>query len=143
MAGETTRFRNPAGHTGLLDNLLALFNALAGFIESRLALFTKESKAALAQLLALLACLLAALLLFAFGYIFLLAAAIVAVARFTEVSWVTIALVAAGLHFLFALVCVLIARSMMTKRPFPELATELKKDREWLKNLGETSRPRS
>ena len=48
MAGETIRSRNPAGHAGLLNNLVALFTSLAGFVETRIALFTKESKKALA-----------------------------------------------------------------------------------------------
>ena len=42
---ETTRSRNPAGHAGLLENLLALLNALAEFFESRFALLAEESKA--------------------------------------------------------------------------------------------------
>src|SRR5437016_13774036 len=141
MAGETMRSRNPAGHAGLLSNLLALVNALAGFIESRFALFAKESKAALTQLLGLAACLVAALMLFSFGYVFLVASAVVGVARFAQVSWLWTALGAAGIHIALALVCLLIARSRMTRPPFRETTAELKKDREWLKNLDETSRP--
>lgn len=143
MAGETTRFRNPAGRAGLLSNLLAFVNALAGFLESRIALLAKESKAALAQLLALVACFVAALVFIVFGYVFLVASAILAVARITEMSWVSIALAAGGVHFLLALVCVLIARSRMAKLPFGEFSAELKKDREWLKTLDDTSRPRN
>ena len=141
MADETTQFRNPAGRAGLLNNLLSLVNALAGFLESRLALLTKESKAALFQALALVACFVAALVLFVLGYIFLLAAAIFAIASATQTSWISIALAAAGVHFVLALICLLIARTRMTKPPFREFAAELKKDREWLKNLDETSRP--
>jgi uncharacterized membrane protein YqjE len=141
MTGETTRFRNPAGRAGLVNNLLAFLNALAGFLESRLALLAKESKAALVQAVLLVVCLLGALLLFAFGYVFLIASAVVGLARALQVSWLWVALVAAGLHFLFALICLLIARTMMTKPPFRELTAELRKDREWLKNLDETSRP--
>ena len=48
-----TRSRNPAGHAGLLENLLALSSALTEFFESRFALFAQESKAALVQLLVL------------------------------------------------------------------------------------------
>ena len=53
MAGDTMRFRNPAGHAGLLHNLLALLNSVAGFLETRLALFGKESKTALVHVLVL------------------------------------------------------------------------------------------
>jgi uncharacterized membrane protein YqjE len=140
MAREPMRFRNPAGHAGLLNNLLALVNALAEFIESRVALFTKESKIALIQGLVLAAALLGAFLFFALGYVFLIAAAIVGIARLAQISWLWVAVGAAGVHFLFALVCLSIARAKATKAPFRETATELKRDREWLKNLDETTR---
>ena len=70
MAGDTMRFRNPAGHAGLLHNLLALVNDLANFLESRLGLFAKESKTALVQVLVLVACLAAAAVFALFGYVF-------------------------------------------------------------------------
>jgi uncharacterized membrane protein YqjE len=136
-----TRFRNPAGRAGFFSNLLALINALANFFESRAALFAKESKAALVQLLALVAVIVAAMLLFAFGYIFLIATAVVSVAGVAQVSWIWVALIAAGAHILLALVCLLIARGIISKVPYRETAAELKKDREWLKNLDETSSP--
>ena len=140
MAREPTRLRNPAGHAGLLTNLLALLNGLASFIESRAALFTKESKLALVQALVLAACLVGAVILFAFGYVFLIAAVIVGVAHVAHISWIWVAIAAAVVHFLFALVCLLIARSKAKKAPFRETAAELKKDREWLRQLDETTR---
>jgi uncharacterized membrane protein YqjE len=136
-----TRFRNPAGRAGFFSNLLALINALASFFESRAALFAKESKAALVQLLAVMALIVAAMLLFAFGYIFLIATAVVSVAGVAQVSWIWVALIAAGAHIVLALVCLLIARGIMSKAPYRETAAELQKDREWLKNLDETSEP--
>jgi uncharacterized membrane protein YqjE len=141
MAGETMRSRNPAGHAGLLNNLLAFFSDLAGFVESRVALFAKESKILLVQMLVLAACLLAALMFLAFGYVFLIVGAVVALARVAQISWVWVALIAAGLHFLLAIICLLIARSRMIKSPYRELGAELKKDREWLRNLDQTKRP--
>jgi uncharacterized membrane protein YqjE len=126
---------NPAGRRGLLDNLLALAGTLAVFFETRAALIAKESRAAFAQLLVLAACLMAAALVFAFGYIFLIAAAIVALANGAHLSWLWTALAAALLHFVLALVFLLIARSRMTKPMFRGSAEELKKDSEWLKNL--------
>jgi len=135
MAGDTMRFRNPAGHAGLLHNLLALVNALAGFLESRIGLFAKESKTALVHLLVLVACLASAAVLALFGYLFLLASVIAGVAHALHVSWIWITLAAAGLHFVLALTCLLIARSRMKKSIFAATAAELKKDREWLKNL--------
>jgi uncharacterized membrane protein YqjE len=140
MAGETMRFRNPAGHAGLLHNLVSLFNSLAGFLESRLALFAKESKTALVHILILVGCLAGAAVLALFGYIFLVASAIFGMAHALHVSWVKIALLAAGLHFVLAFVCVMIARSRMNKSMFEMTGVELKKDREWLKNLNKESR---
>ena len=140
MAGETMRFRNPAGHAGLLHNLVSLLNSLAGFLESRLTLFATESKSALVHVLILVGCLAAAAFLAVFGYIFLVASGIVALAHALHVSWVKIALLAAGLHFVLAFVCVMIARGRMRKSMFEMTGAELKKDREWLKNLDKESR---
>jgi Putative Actinobacterial Holin-X, holin superfamily III len=141
MPAETTRARNPAGHAGVFNNLLALVNDFAAFVESRFALFAKESKLALMQLLLLGACLVAALMFFALGYLFLLGSAVVGIAHLTHISWIRIALGAAGVHFLLALICVLIAWFKAVKLPYRELSSEFRKDREWLKNLDQTSRP--
>jgi uncharacterized membrane protein YqjE len=135
MARDTMRFRNPAGHAGLLHNLLALVNDLAGFLGSRIGLFAKESKTALVQVLVLVACLTGAAVFALFGYVFLIASAIAGIAHGLHVSWIWITLAAAGLHFILALVCLLIARSRMKQSMFEATAAELKKDREWLKNL--------
>ena len=140
MAGETMRFRNPAGHAGLLHNLVSLLNSLAGFLESRLALLAAESKTALVHVLVLVACLGAAAFLGVFGYLFLVASAIAGLAHAFHVSWVKITLIAALLHFVLAFVCVMIARSRMHKSMFEMTGAELKKDREWLKNLDKESR---
>src|SRR5688572_33375908 len=113
MAGETMRFRNPAGHAGLVHSLVSLVNSLAGFLESRIALLASESKTALVHVLVLVGCLAGAAFLAVFGYIFLVASAIVGLANALGVSWVKISLAAAGLHFLLAFICVLIARSRM------------------------------
>ena len=143
MAGETMRFRNPAGHAGLLHNLVSLLNSLAGFLESRLALVAAESKTALVHVLVLVACLAAAAFLALFGYIFLLASAVFGIAHTLHLSWVKVSLMAAALHFLLAFVCVMIARARMHKSMFEMTGAELKKDREWLKNLDKQSRPTS
>jgi uncharacterized membrane protein YqjE len=143
MADEATRSRNPAGHAGLLDNLLALASALAGFFESRFALFSKESKAALVQMLGLAACLIAAVMLVAIGYVFLIVSAVAGLAHLAQVSWLWVTMAAAGMHFLIALVLLLVARSRMMKPLFRATASELRKDREWLTNLNTTTRPRN
>jgi uncharacterized membrane protein YqjE len=138
MAGETMRFRNPAGHRGLLSNLLAVANTFVSFIESRIGLLKQESKSALLNVVVLVACLAVAAMLCAVGFIFLIAGIIVLLAHALHVSWIWVALVVALLHFVLALFCVLIARSRLTKPMFRVTAVELKKDREWLKNLEKT-----
>jgi uncharacterized membrane protein YqjE len=139
MISETTRSRNPAGHAGLLENLLALASALTEFFEGRFALFAQESKAALVQLLVLAACLILALVLCVLGYVFLIASAVVSLAHLAGISWIWTALAAAGAHFVVALIVLLVARSRMTKPLFRATLSELKEDREWLKNLGATN----
>ena len=98
---------------------------------------------ALVQLLVLAICLIVASVLVVFGYIFLIISAIVGLAHLAGISWLWITLAAAGVHFVIALVLLLIARSRITKPLFPATTSELKKDREWLKNLDETSQPTS
>lgn len=139
MMSESTRSRNPAGHAGLLENLLALLNALAEFFESRFALLAEESKGAAVQLLILVGSVIFALLLCALGYVFLITGAVVGLAHLIGISWPWIALAAAVVHFLVALVLLLVARSRVTKPLFRATLTELKKDREWLKNLDATN----
>ena len=142
MAGEDSPSRSRPRQAGFIGSLVALASALADFFESRAALFATESKAALVQLVLVAICLVAALLFFAFGYVFLLATAVVAIAHLAKVSWLWIALAAAGLHILIALILGLIARSGMKRPIFRETTAELKKDREWLKSL-ETDQKRS
>jgi uncharacterized membrane protein YqjE len=143
MISESPRSRNPAGHTGLLENLLALASALAEFFESRFALFAQESKTAAVHLLILAGCLIFALLLCALGYVFLITGVVVGLAHLLGISWAWIALAAAALHFIVATVLVLIARSRMTKPVFRATLAELKKDRQWLKNLDITNQSTS
>ena len=138
MISETTRSRNPVGHTGLLRNLQALTGALADFFESRFALLARESKTALVQLLVLAICVGLALVLCVLGCVFLIASVIVGLAHLFGISWVWTALMTAGAHFIIALALLLIARNRMTKPLFHETISELKKDREWLKNLDAT-----
>jgi uncharacterized membrane protein YqjE len=143
MMSESTRSRNPAGHAGLLENLLALLNALAGFFESRFALLAEESKGAAIQLLILAGCVIFALLLCALGYVFLITGAVVGLAHLIGISWPWVALAAGVVHFIVALVLLLVARSRITKPLFRATLTELKKDREWLKNLDATNQSTS
>ena len=138
MAGDSMRFRNPAGHAGLLNNLLALTNALAGFFESRIGLFARESKSALLHLLLLAAAIITAIVLIVSGYVFLIVSVIFGIAYAAGISWVWIALAAAVLHFVLAAGCGLFAKTQITKPMFAASVAELKRDREWLKTLNKS-----
>jgi uncharacterized membrane protein YqjE len=135
MAGETAPSRSRPRQTGFIGSLIALASALADFFESRAALLATESKAALIQLLVAAICLVAAVLFFAFGYIFLLATVVVAIARAAHTSLLWVALAAAGLHFVMAFILLLVAGTGIKRPMFRATMEELKKDREWLKNL--------
>ncbi len=139
MISESHRSRNPPGRAGLLQNLVALASALAEFFESRFVLLAQESKAAAVQLLILAGCLIFAVLLCALGYVFLITGAVVGLAHLAGISWPWIALAAAALHFIIALVLLLIARTRITKPFFRATLAELKKDREWLRSLDATN----
>ena len=132
------RFRNPAGHAGLINNLMSLANSLAGFFESRVHLFARESKGAFVHLLLLGGAVMAALVLLVSGYIFLIVSAIFGIAHATGFSWIWITLSAAGLHFVLAIGCGLFARNRLTKPMFRVSVAELKRDREWLNSVNRT-----
>ena len=138
MARAGARVYNPAGHAGLIDNAIGLVSALFAYVETRAALLAVESKALLLQLMAVVAFALAALIAVVFGYIFILASLIAGIAHRTGVSWTWIALVTGLLHVVLAVVCVLLAKSRLTGRLYPETRAELKRDQQWLKSLGKT-----
>ncbi len=139
MSSESPPSRNPAGHSGLLENALALISAVAEFFESRFALVAQESKAAALQMLMLVGCVMAALALCVMGYVFLIVSAVVGVAHLLGTSWPVVALVVALVHFIIAGVLLLVARSRITKPMFRDSIDELKKDREWLKTLNQST----
>jgi len=134
MAGEPMRFRNPAGHAGLLNNLVSFANSLAGFFECRIALLLHESKGALVHLLLLAGGLVFALVLLAAGYVFLIVSIVFGIAHAAGVSWVWIAFFAAIVHLLLAGASAFFALTQMKKPMFSATLDELKRDRAWLKD---------
>ena len=137
MSSESPSSRNPAGHSGLIDNALGLLSAIVEFFEIRFALAAQESKAAALQLLILVGCVIAALALCVMGYVFLIVSAVVGIAHLLGTSWAVVALVVALVHFIIAGALLLVARSRITKPMFRDTRDELKKDREWLKTLNQ------
>ena len=137
MSSESPSSRNPAGHSGLIDNALGLLSAIVEFFEIRFALAAEESKAAALQLLILVGCVIAALALCVMGYVFLIVSAVVGIAHLLGTSWPVVALVVSLVHFIIAGALLLVARSRITKPMFRDTRDELKKDREWLKTLNQ------
>ena len=97
------RFRNPAGHRGLLGTLFGTLNALIAFFESRFELFAQESKSALVNIVVLVGCVAVAALFCGIGFVFLLVGAIAGLAHALQVSWIWIAVAVALLLFVLAL----------------------------------------
>src|SRR5437773_9999595 len=87
MSSESPLSRNPAGHSGLLDNALGLLSAIVEFFEIRFALAGQESKAAALQIAILVGCVIAALALCVMGYVFLIVSAVVGIAHLLGTSW--------------------------------------------------------
>jgi uncharacterized membrane protein YqjE len=143
MISRSIPSRNPAGHAGLLENLLALVSALAEFFESRFALLAQESKVAAVQVLILIGCLILALVLCVLGYVFLITGVVVGVAHLAGTSLPVVTLTAAAVHFVIAVVLLLVAWSRIRKPLFRSTIAELKKDREWLKHLDTTNQSTS
>jgi uncharacterized membrane protein YqjE len=139
MSSGSFPSRNPAGHSGLLDNALGLISAVVAFFEGRFVLLAQESKTAAVQLLILVGCVIAALALCLMGYVFLIVSAVVGLAHLLGTSWPVVALVVALLHFIVAGVLLVVARSRITKPMFRDSIDELKKDREWLKTLNQST----
>ncbi len=84
-------------------------------------------------------CVIAALALCLMGYVFLIVSAVVGIAHLLGTSWPVVALVVALIHFIVAGVLLLVARSRITKPMFQDTRDELKKDREWLKTLNQST----
>lgn len=95
------------------------------------------------RLLMLVACAILALIACVFGYVFLIASAVVGLGHLAGISWVWTSLTAAGAHFVITLILLLVARSQLSKPFFRATLTELKEDREWVKTLNATNQPTS
>lgn len=117
-------------------------HAAFGLMESRAAIVSIEAKQALGAALARGALLFAALLGVVGAWALALAGAIGAIASATGWEWFHVALAAAGLHLLFALTALLIAKSRKSE-PFPVTRAEFEKDREWLTQLKNRNNSRS
>jgi uncharacterized membrane protein YqjE len=132
------RSLNPAGHAGLIDNLVGFVSAFFAYVETRGALLAVESKAMLLQLGLVVAFGIGALIALVFGYIFIVASIVVAIAHAAGISWTWVALLAGLAHIALAGVCVFLAKGKLRGRLYAETRMELKRDQQWLKSLAKT-----
>lgn len=141
MAEGSMRFRNPAGHAGLRQNLKSLVASFTQFLESRFKLAARESKAAVRHLVTVAICAVVALVVSLMGLVLLVVFAIVGIAHLLGAWWLWVALTMALLLFAIALFCLIIARGQLKHPIFRDTASVLKEDTQWLKNLDRTKRP--
>ncbi len=130
-----TPSRNPAGYSGLRENLLAFVGSLAQFFQSRFELAARDSKAAIGRLVIAIAGAIVAAVLSLFGYVFLLVFAVIGIAHLLGIWWIWTALAAALLHLVAALFCVILARAQLKGPFFHDTRSVLQEDSQWLKNL--------
>lgn len=141
MANRPMLFRNPAGFSGLRQNLASFIASLTQFIHARVQLAAQESKGAFKHLIIMVASLVAAGVLLLFGYISFVAFAVAGLAHLFGISWIWTALIIAILHFGGAGLCLIIGRAQLKHPMFRETSAVLKEDTEWLKNLDQKNRP--
>lgn len=137
MAIEPSTYRRAPRAKGLRAGVADFISSATRFLGSRLALASREAKAAASRIVVVIACAAAALMLLLTGYIFLIVFAIVGIARLIGISWIWISLIAAFLHFAVALFCLILARGELKHPLFQDTASVLKEDSEWLKNLNQ------
>jgi uncharacterized membrane protein YqjE len=130
---ETTVPGNATRDDGFFAQLRSFLASLSGYLHARLALLGIESKEAVVHYIKMAACLAAACFALIFGYIFLVAGAVMLVAFYAgwPLRWVVVG--ASAVHFLLALVAVIMARVLFSVPQFEATLAEFQKDRQWLK----------
>jgi uncharacterized membrane protein YqjE len=122
------------GTTGVVGRARAFLAACAQYASARVRLASLEGREAAAHGFKLLLLAGAAIILAAFGWLFVCLAAVFLLAKALggESPWVWAALMMAALHLAGIVVLGLIMKSKLRKSLFPMTTGELKKDQEWL-----------
>jgi uncharacterized membrane protein YqjE len=132
MPAPTTEDARRPG--GLFAHLSALLAAQLGYLRARLELAGIEGRDAAIRLAIVLGLAIGGLILAIFGYfLFVLAIVFLLGLAFGSGSWVYVLSGAALIHFLGAVLLVLVARIKIAEPIFPLTLEEFKKDQEWLK----------
>jgi len=130
------------GTTGVADGTRSFLAACAQYCSARLRLVSLEGREAAAHGFKLLILVGAAIVLGAFGWLFVCLAAVFLLAKaFGGANgWVWAALIMAGLHFAGVVALLLALKSKLGTPLFPITTNELKKDQEWLDQQNKTNR---
>src|SRR5438093_9765374 len=115
-----------AWEPGLFAHLRELFAQVAEYLHARLQLAGIESKEALGHYIKTLAWLIAALVIVVFGYLFLCIGVVVLVARLIDITWPWVMVAFAVAHFVFAVVCVFLAKGRFAQPVFTATMQELR-----------------
>ena len=122
------------GTTGVTGQVRAFLAACAQYGSARLRLASIEGREAASHGFILLLLAGAAIVLAAFGWLFVCLAAVFLLAKAFggESAWVWAAMVMAGLHLAGVIILGLAMKANLNKSFFAMTAEELKKDQEWL-----------
>src|SRR5437660_190892 len=133
MAEPTTVTGDPAPHAGFADEVRFFLASLSGYFHARLELAGVEAKDAALHYFKMVALVGAAAFGLVFGYVFFIASAVMAVAYYAgwPLRWVLLGV--SLLHFILAILAVLIVKAMFSVPQFEATLAEFEKDREWLK----------
>lgn len=132
------------GTPGVVQQVQAFLAACAQYASARIRLATAEGREAAAHGFKLLLIAGAAIILAAFGWLFLCLAAVFLVSKAFggPHAWLWAAMLMAGAHFAGVILLVLGLKSRVATPLFPLTTDELKKDQEWLDQQNRT-KPRS
>ena len=130
------------GTTGMADRARGFLASCAQYASARLRLGALEGREAVAHGFKLLLIAGAAVVLGAFGWLFVCLAAVFLIAKaFGGANpWVWAALIMAGIHLLGVILLGLALRSKLRTSLFPITTAELKKDQEGLDQQNKTNR---
>jgi uncharacterized membrane protein YqjE len=135
MAKATTSYPHAADAAGIFGHFSALVAAKLGYLRARLKLAGIEGKEAAIQGAIIAGLAVGALVAVIFGYFLLVFGVVflIALAFDNDNAWIWVLLAAALLHFVGAVVLLLIAKARLGTPFFPLTLDEFQKDQEWLK----------
>ena len=125
---------------GLPESIRLMLASAASYLHSRLQLFGLEAKDAGVNYVKIVVLLITALIALVFSYVFLVMAAVFAVAWLVHGNWGWVLFGFGFLHIAVAGGCALLAKNRFTTGSFDATIAEFKKDKEWLSQTKTASR---